>query len=155
MSGENLSAINEKFEKARGESYIDGPSMYIVTPADEDSKPSIASPENVILSRLLSLSEMSLQHLLQYLKNNSTGNSWSKILRVSTSSFANYSVLLRVDPNAIYDKTCSSTDHLCSVDSFEKGLQSNAKGPSVLRQTLYKNIEQIDLLVSSRYYLDE
>ena len=127
--------------------------MYIITPADEASKPSISSPKRVILSRLLALSEMSLQHLFQCLKTNSHGNSWSKILRVSTASFANYSVLLRVDPNIICDKTCSSTDHLCSADSFDKGLRSNARGPSFLRPTLYKHIEQIDLLVSRKFHV--
>ena len=74
-------------------------------------------------------------------------------MRVSTASFANYSVLLRVDPNIICDKTCSSTDHLCSADSFDKGLRSNARGPSFLRPTLYKHIEQIDLLVSRKFHV--
>ena len=74
-------------------------------------------------------------------------------MRVRTASFANYSVLLRVDPNIICDKTCSSTDHLCSADSFDKGLRSNARGPSFLRPTLYKHIEQIDLLVSRKFHV--
>ena len=144
FSDEDLFIIHKQFETFQEQSKSNH--MYIVTPSSENFKPSIMSPEPVILSRIMKLAALSLHNLMSYYRSNAQDDSWEKIFRTSTGSFSSFSILLRVNTDFIFNTTCSSTDHLCSQDSFRKGQKMAIKGPLALRKRLYKNIGYVEVM---------
>ena len=148
FSHDDHNSIRDVFNRVRDESEDRGPPFYAITPVDSDFVPSIAlSPEPIVFSRLVKLARLTFNSLQTYLLQHETNLSWSKIFRTSATSFANYSVLLRVNDHFVTNPTCSSRDHLCSSESFAKGLKICSRGPQALRKKLYKNIGRARVLV--------
>ncbi|KAG7353253.1 Nrap PAP/OAS1-like domain containing protein [Nitzschia inconspicua] len=162
--------IHVQFEMARGEKRESGPPMYIVAPYDKNNnekdvmsesssiqtkqmgwRPSITSPEWVVVSRVVALAKRSYQFLMERLADFDESPEWSAIFHESSTSFHSYNALLRVNQDFIVDHETSSTGTNLNPSAKEDGtiessytrsMTARVQGPKALRRKIYKNLQQ-------------
>ena len=165
LSSKDISQIRAEFEIVRGGEYKNGPPMFIISPFDRyknhNSDTNIGesdhkwvststeqAPERVILSRMCSLAQLSYRILLSCMQE-SKDKDWSVVFQESPSSLKSYSVLLRVSPDIVVDKSCCSSGGQFGIlkskegeleSSFTRSLKRRFLGPKQLRMRLYKNL---------------
>jgi U3 small nucleolar RNA-associated protein 22 len=147
FSEDDLSSILSQFEATRGDSYENGPAMYIISlynhGFEDDDNPNqkkdnryqktwvptftATVPERVVLSRAVVLAERTYKFLHAALVN-FENRSWPAAFQESADSFRAYSALLRVDPAFLVNTDASSTASdkslVVSVNSKSEQLES-------------------------------
>jgi hypothetical protein len=111
-------------------------------------EPSIASPEWVVLKRVIQIAKRSREHMHHCLVSFDDSN-WPAVFRESPGSFKSYSLLMRVHEDFIVDSEASSTGgHLevlkgedgLNESSFARSMAALTLGPRALRQKVYRNL---------------
>ncbi len=168
ISDEEYDDINRAFEKCRSKGKDSGPPIYVIAPynrcsydldQEEDQnnnhgvnsekwQQSVASPEWVVLRRLVHLAKRSHEYMYRCLSNFDDSD-WSAIFHETPNSFKSYSVLMRVNAELIVDQETSSTSGSLEViknedgteqSSFTRSMKSLSIGPRTLRQNVYRNV---------------
>jgi U3 small nucleolar RNA-associated protein 22 len=115
---------------------------------NEKWRPSVASPEWVVLRRAVYLAKTSHEYMYNCLSN-FDDVTWSSIFHETPNSFKSYSVLMRVASDFVVDQETSSTSGdlvgTRSADglmesSFTRSMKARTMGPKCLRQKVYRNL---------------
>jgi U3 small nucleolar RNA-associated protein 22 len=113
-------------------------------------KPSVASPEWVVVTRAVALAKRSYGYIMQRLVTFDNSSDWSAIFHESPTSFQSYSVLFRVSDDLVIDQEASSTggdlNPMANEDgiletSYTRSMKARAQGPKGLRRKVYKNLQ--------------
>ena len=167
----DISQIRSKFESTRGSEYNQGPPMFIISPFDRIKNLSSSSttphtkdnscdddwiptsteyfPEKVVLLRMISLARLSYHNLMLSNMTENGKDNWSSVFQESASSIKSFSVLLRVSPDLVIDKTSCSTAGQFGIlktkegkfeSSFTRSLKKRFYGPKMLKMRVYKNL---------------
>eukprot|EP00980_Cylindrotheca_fusiformis_P015145 scaffold4183_cov137-Cylindrotheca_fusiformis.AAC.8 len=164
-----LDTINSQFEALRGVKMEDGLPMYIIAPYDKGGlfddtgdfdetdkndigswRPSVDSPEWVVVNRAVTLAQRSYDFMLQTLKG-FVESELSAAFNESAAQFKAYDVLFRVSPEFVPDVTSSATcdtlgivenDAGVSESAYTRSMKDRFAGPKPLRRKLYRNLRE-------------
>jgi len=166
IDDENYHQIYHVFNSIRKLSKDPGPPMYVIAPYDgetEDYKddgvatrmlgkwePSVASPELVVLNRIIYLAKRS-RHMMHRCLVSFDDSDCMSVFQETPHSFKSYSLLMRVHEDFITDFETSSTGGRLAVDktedgqnesSFARSMAALSLGPRLLRQKVYRNLRR-------------
>ena len=139
--------------------------LFLRDSSDRKWKPTSTekNPEKVILSRMCALAKLSYNTLILSLMNENDHQDWEFVFQESPSSIRSYNVLLKVCPDIIIDKGCSSSGGSFSIlmgkdggyeSPFTKSLKKRFLGPKQLTMKLYRNLTATSTnnILVSRYF---
>lgn len=169
MDNNDFDAINSQFEVLRGVDMDGGLPMHIIAPYDkgtlddeepdlEDNnkssnglwRPSVDSPEWVVVTRAVALAQRSHDFMVESLKGFREFD-WSTVFNESTAEFKAYDVLFRIHPDFVPDTTSSATcdalglldnDNGISESAYTRSMKARYIGPKPLRRKLYRNLRE-------------
>jgi U3 small nucleolar RNA-associated protein 22 len=167
FSNEDRVHIFSEFEATRGDAYLNGPAMYIISPVDKiksstdtatSFKPAftLVHPEKVVLKRASALASRSYDFLMNHILDINDNriyskDKWTSIFKEDPQSLLSYSCLLRVNRDFVVDSECSSTnaDMIVSTKKeiltpYTRSMISRTEGPKLLQKSAYKNLMSSD-----------
>jgi hypothetical protein len=167
IDNDQYDAINSQFQTVRGNKMNGGLPMHIIAPYDKSNvddeetefdettkdakglwRPSVDSPEWVVVTRAVALAQRSYDFMNNCLQGFCESD-WFAIFHESAAEFKSYSVLFRVSPDFVPDITSSATgsnlgilpsDDGFSESAYTRSMEARYVGPKPLRRKLYRNL---------------